>query len=47
MEDGAVDWVAADVGLGEFVRPGLENEVEPIELNERSGGVPSDCEETL
>ena len=47
MEDGAVDWVAADVGLGEFVLDGLESEVEPIELNERSGGMPRDCEETL
>ena len=42
-----MDWVVADVGLGEFVLDGLENEVEPIELNERSGGAPSDCEETL
>lgn len=47
MEDGAVDWVVADVGLGEFVRAGLEKDVEPIELNERSGGTPSDCEEVL
>lgn len=47
MEDGVVGWVAVDVGLGEFVLAGLEKEVEPIELNERSGGVPSDCEETL
>lgn len=42
-----MDWVALDVGLGEFVLDGLENEAEPIELNERSGGVPSDCEDTL
>ena len=42
-----VDWVAADVGLGEFVLDGLEKEVEPMEPNERSGGTPSDCEETL
>lgn len=42
-----VDWVAEDVGLGEFVLDGLENEVEPIEPRERSGGIPSDCEETL
>jgi len=42
-----VDWVVADVGLGECVRDGLEKEVEPMELNERSGGTPSDCEETL
>ena len=47
VEDGAVDWVVVDVGLGEFVLDGLVNEVEPIELNERSGGMPSDCEETL
>jgi hypothetical protein len=47
VEDGAVDWVAVDVGLGEFVLAGLEKEVEPMELNERSGGIPSDCEETL
>ena len=42
-----MDWVAVDVGLGEFVLDGLEKEVEPMELNERSGGTPSDCEETL
>jgi hypothetical protein len=47
VEDGVVDRVAAEVGLGEFVLDGLENEVEPIELNERSGGTPSDCEEIL
>ena len=46
-EDGEVDLVAVDVGRGEFVLDGLEKEVEPIELNERSGGMPSDCEETL
>jgi hypothetical protein len=42
-----VDWVVVDVGLGEFVLDGLEKEVEPIELRERSRGIPSDCEETL
>ena len=47
VDDGAVDWVVVDVGLGEFVRAGLEKEVEPIELNERSGGTPSDCEDVL
>lgn len=40
-------WVTVDVGLGELVLDGLENEVESIELSERSGGMPSDCEETL
>lgn len=47
VNDGTVYWVAVDVGLGEFVLDGLESEVEPTELNERSGGMPSDCEETL
>lgn len=42
-----MDWVTADAGLGEFVLAGLMKELEPIELNERSGGVPSDCEETF
>lgn len=42
-----MDWVAADIGLGELVFAGLGKEVELIELNERSGGIPSDCEETL
>lgn len=42
-----MDWVAADVGLGEFVLDELENEFESTELNDRSGGIPSDCEETL
>jgi hypothetical protein len=42
-----VNWVVTDVGLGEFVLDGLEDEVEPIELSVRSGGMPSDCDETL
>ena len=50
MDVGAVDWVTADAGLGEFILAGLiglMKELEPIELNERSGGAPSDCEETF
>jgi hypothetical protein len=50
VKDGAVDLVVAvvtDVGLGEFVRDGLEKELEAMEPRDRSGGIPSDCEETL